>query len=370
MKYAHLLFGFFLLFLITFSGTTFADDEDWGDEDKKWEYHKSITNIFETKFPKEYKYKIFPFQYNEDTIAFSAEITAKLGNSSGPREKTILIKAVQTFGAEMGIKTAKNSMENLAKVYVESAKQSGGIVTTNEDTEYNGFFGKKIHVTYSEGNDKIGLRIFIFMTNYSRIELVLTGPANTMYSYRSNDFFNSVRLFDGITKQENPIGIGWTDYTSPNGHFTAKLPPVNAEYAPYPPTFTNSDLQEHMKFTIFDPVVNEDAFYNVSTYKTAEPATKKNAVNILMGQHVAKFIDNAQEDSLTIEEKNYKDGETVLKTQLIFSPKEEIPYLNTAFYEVRFKGNTVIVKELSCGPKHAPSGLHRNLFNLTNFHPQ
>ncbi len=371
MKHYYLLFGLFIFLLANVSNTAFAQENNIKDsEDKKWELHESITNIFSAKFPKDYKYRIFPFQYNEDSIAFSAEIFSKLGNEKKSKEKTILIKAVQTYGAELGIKSAKKSLETLAKTYVMSAQQNGGIVTTNEDTEYNGFFGKKIHITYTDGSDKIGLRIFIFMTNYARVELVLTGPANTMFSYRSNDFFDSVRLFDGITKEENPIGIGWVDYESPNKVFTAKLPPENAEFTPIPPSFESSELQEHMKFTVFDPVIGEDTFYTVSSYKTNERATKKKALNILMGQHVSRFIENAQEDSISIEEKKYQDGETVIRTQVIFTPKENIPYLNTAFYELRLSGNTVIVKEVACGPKHAPSGLHRNLFNLTRFHPE
>ena len=340
-------------------------------EKANWGPISSATEIFETKFPKEYKYKVFPFQFNDDTIAFSTELVSTLGGGgSGGKEKTILIKAVQTFGSELAVNTVKSILNREAEKYIKTAEQNGGAVINNEDITHKGFLGKNIYIAYKDGINKYGLRIFIYMTNFAKVEQVISGPSNTMYSYRSDDFFKSIILKDGRVKKENPIGVGWIDYTSKHNVFTAVLPPIQSDYTPKPPSFSTDGPNETMIYRINDPVLDQDVIYQVFTYHRSSPFTRDDMINVLFSGHIAKYIKNAKRSDLAAEEKTLEDGTKLIRTKVVMSPLENIPHINTLLIEIRYKGNSLIAQEFLCGPKHASSGLHKTLFSQLKFHPE
>ncbi len=336
----------------------------------KWEIHKSITKIFETKFPKEYKYKIFPLQFNNDTVAFSVEIASSLdGQNKKKREKSILIKALQTFGSELTYEDVDDILKKEAEKYKHAAKAIGGKLLTDQDIEHKGFKGKKFYISYRAGEEKYGLRILIYMTNYSKIEQVLSGPAHTMHSYRSDDFFNSIKLIDGITKKENPLGVGWISYPSKSNIFTAVLPPKNSDYTPRLPIFSPTKNGELMTFEIKDPVIDKKVAYNINSYVDKKKFSQNKVRSIIFSEHISKFVENAGSDNL-ITKDSVVDGVTTMKTKLIISPTEEYPDVTTVFFEARYKGNMLVIQELLCSKNHADSGFHQTLFSLMKFHPE
>ncbi|MGH1403576.1 MAG: hypothetical protein ACRBDL_04985 [Alphaproteobacteria bacterium] len=367
------LFAF--LFTLSAAVESHAQSNSAKNKGTEWEYHESITGVFETKFPQKYKYKIFPFQFNQDTVAFSAEIASTLDGATGTKEKSILIKSVQTFGTELAGITAKKALQRAADRYVRSAESIGGAVITNENIKFNGFLGKNIYISYSDKGEKIGLRIMIYMTNYAKVELVLTGPANTMYSYRSDDFFNSVKLFDGVTKlskedQQKGLGFGWDEHISPNSVFTVRLPPKSSDYTPEAPRFHATPSQEKMSFVIVDPVINENVFYNVASYVGKNSYKRESALKALFANHVSRFIENAKMSDLNVEQFEEDDGTQVIRTKIIITPKRSLPYINAIFFEIRYKGNTMVIQEFLCGPKHNPSRIHHTMFSQLKFHPE
>ncbi len=337
----------------------------------KWEIHRSVTNIFETKFPRKYKYKIFPFQFNDDTVAFAVEVLSSLDDeNSGKKEKSVMINAVQTF-SHNGItyRDVDRIIKRETRKYMQSARQLNGTVLTNEDVELRGFPGKKIYISYDINGKKYGIRILLLITNYSKVEHVLSGPKDTMYSYRSNDFFESIKVFDGITKKKNPIGVGWVDYTSPNNIFTVKLPPKNSYYAPTLPKFSATPAKGRMRFVITDPVLEKDVIYNVYSYKNKKKLSRKEVKTILFSKHVSKFVKNASIDTLKTEDATIGDIRT-MKTKLIITPTDIYPDISTIFFEATYKGDTLVVQEFLCSKRHAKSGLNRTLFSLMEFHPE
>lgn len=129
----------------------------------EWRLHKSITGVFDAKFPQQYKYKIFPFQFNKNTFASSAEIISSLdGKVGAKREKSVLMKVTQTFGSELTYKEMKKTLERATQRYLFSAKKMDGIVLTNKDIDHNGFFeGYSIH-PYA-----VGIFSFVVMPSYN-----------------------------------------------------------------------------------------------------------------------------------------------------------------------------------------------------------
>ncbi len=342
------------------------------DENKiEWRLHKSITGVFETKFPQRYKYKIFPFQFNQNTFASSAEIISALdGKVDSKREKSLLVKVTQTFGSELTYKEMKQVLERAARRYVLSAKSIGGAVLTNKDFKHKGFFGKDIYISYRMKEEKYGLRIRLYMTNFSKVEQVLSGPSHTMYSYRSDDFFDTMTLYDGITtKRDVPTGYGWKSYTSENNVFTVKLPPRNKDYTPFPPKFSAKESSEVMRFIVVDPVTEDRVKYNVYSYKNKHKYSYSSIKALIFSKHVSKFVRNVSADSLNIKSTSI-NGFDVLKTKLVITPSDRYPGISTIVIEARYKDNIAVVQEFLSGKKHARSGLDKTFFSLIKFHPK
>ncbi len=369
------LLGISLLCCLPFSHSNaqfeITIDKKEKKEEKEWERHMSISNVFESKFPQSYKYKIFPFRYNEEKIAFGVEILSTLDGTVPAKNKSIFIRAVQTFGDPIDLWKAKKILDQEAAIYVRSAKKIGGTILTNENIDHNDFPGKNIYITYYADGKKYGIRIRIYMTNYSRVEQVLTGSAKTLFSYRSDDFFNSLKLYDGITALEEPkkFAEGWTKHTAKNKIFTVKLPPVNSSYTPSPPKFVVKPRKECMKFLFYDPVINETVFYNVYAYKLKKKIDEKLAKHILFSQHIDKYVDNLSIESLNMKN-TVKDGVNVMGIRLIIAPPKDKPYLSSLLLEMRYSGDIVVVQEITSSANHTRNGFPDMLYKMLEFHPE
>ena len=358
------------LFFCLLSHPVFAQYEVPSTEDVQWERHESISGIFETKFPKKHRYNIYPFRFNENGIAFSVEILSALDSRPPTKNRNIFVRAVQTFGDELRRRTMKKILEREAEKYVQSIKLMGGKILANEDVKHNGFKGKRIYITYKENGEKFAMRIRIFMTNRSKVEQVLTGPAESVYSYRSDDFFNSLKLFDGITTFDSKVAFaeGWNTYTSPNNIFSTKLPAQNKDYTPKPPSTKSTGKTERMFFEIIDPVLNESVLYNVYTYKLRKTATYESAKNILFVSHVKRFVQNASINSLKTDN-TIEDAVHVMATKLIISPPKKHPHITNVLFEVRYKDDTVIIQEVLSSAGHERSGITKLMIEQLDFHP-
>ena len=336
-----------------------------------WNLHKSVSETFDAKFPREYKYKIFPFQFNEDRTAMGAEIISNLdGSLSSDSEKSILIKSLHTWGIELSVGEMKKILKDATDKYIYSAQSINGKVISNEDINHKGFFGKDIYITYFEEGEKYGLRIRIYTTNFAKVEQVLSGPADIMYSYRANDFFDSIILYDGILETENELGYQWKKYTSPDNVFTVTLPPINNDYTPKPPAFKTRAKSGAMRFEIADPVMEYSSYYNVYNYVASKPLTYNTVKALLFNNHVTKFLDgSADQDSINIKS-TIIDGMNFMKIRLIISPPDKLPHINTLVYELRYVGNMLVIQEFLCNDRYANAGLEKALFSKLDFHPE
>lgn len=362
---------YYFLFLAFLPGNAFAQSaKDKQDAFVDWELHRSATNTFDVKFPQKYKYNIFPFMFNEENIAFSGQIISSLDGSPASKDKSILIKTVQTFGEPLTRRQVKRILNREADKYESSVRAIKGKLLSNEDFDEQGVYGKNLYITYKSEGEKYGIRIRIYLTNYSKVEQVLTGPASTMYSFRAEDFFNSLVAQKGITKHEGdePLGTGWIRYPSKNNVFTATLPPQNFDFTPRLPRFTGSKNKDSLQFEIIDPILLESAYYNVYSYKTGKPLKYADVKSLLFSNHVSRFVNNASIDSLDTD--NTKDGDfNVMKTRLVITPIKRYPHVSVVVLEARYTKDVVMIKEYFSNASHSLSDLHNTLFSLTEFHP-
>ncbi len=344
----------------------------------KWKNFESVTGIFTTKFPVQYKYKVYPFQFNEHSVAFSTEIVSSLDGhlQTGSNEKSILIKAQQTFGPELTIQETHKILKQEARKYRLAARSMSGEILSDEDFVHEGgFLGKKFYISYkSKEGETYGLRIQVIMTNYAKVEQVLSGPANSIYSFRSNDFLESIKLNDGRFIEKDPKnaiarGTGWLPYTSRNKLFTVKLPPLNRDYAPNPPTFSSSKTRDTMEFEIVDPVRSKSVFYNVSAYKLDKAVNITRAKNFIISKHVSNFVANANPNNLLLD--HYKNGNvSTVKTKLVITPTKRYPLISNIYIEARYINNFLVVQEFLTTRTHSKTEMQNTFFSLLDFHPQ
>ncbi len=362
--------------LPTVAQSTLEEEEIREKKKAKWKNFNSITGIFETKFPVEYKYKVYPFQFNEHSVAFSTEIISSLnGLKERSGEKSILIKALQTFGPELTIQDVNKLLKQEALKYEAAAKAMNGNFLSNDDFQHKGgFVGKKFYITYKHKGETYGLRIQVIMTNYAKIEQVISGPANSIYSFRSNDFLESIKPYDGRTiekdpKKATPVGTGWISHTSRNNVFTVKLPPQNSDYVPKPPKFSASPKTESMMFFVTDPVLLKDVHYNVYAYKADRPFKLTLAKNYIFSKHIAKFVENASPSNLNVDH-YINDNVNTLKTKLVITPTRRYPGISNIYIEARYIGPYLVVQEFLTSRVHSKSKLNETFFSLLDFHPK
>lgn len=349
-----------------------------------WERHESITGIYETKFPEVYSYNVFPFQYNDTNIAFHAEIFANINDTPEDKEEneqSVFIRSLHTIGSEMSYDRAKTTLERLSKKYIKIARALKGQVLENEDFDHNGYLAKKIYITYNKNtedrdadimtdpSDRVAMRIRLYTTNYAIIEQVVTGPAIGMYSYKVSDFLKSIKLIDGIGKADMPLGTGWREHVSKTKTFTVSLPPKNKDYTPHDISFKAAKSRERAHYKIIDPVADKELHYLITMYKMGRVPTNRDIKNMLMKNHISKFLDNLEDTTLSMK-KFERDGHTIYETSVVVSPIKSLPYISHISYEVAVKDRFVLVKEFFNGAYHQNSGIHDTFFKMTKFHPE
>ncbi len=336
----------------------------------EWSFHESISYMFDTKFPKDYKYRIFPFQFNENTIAYGGEIVSTIDAEKPEDKKDFVVKFIQTFGDELSAPRAKYILQKAAFRYESIAQSMNGELITNEDINVKGFLGKNLYVLYTENNQKYGLRVKIYVTNYGIVEQALIAPSRSIFSYKAEDFFNSIFLYDGRVTSEAPIGTGWEDHQAKTKTFTATLPQKNSYFMTDAPVFSMKKHNEVMNAVINDPVLENNAYFNISSYKMSAPLTQNNAQILIFKNHIKRFAEKAAASSLNYEATKREDGTVILKTTLIISPTAKTPHVDTVTVEAQYKGDTIIVQEFVSSSSHARSDLAKTLFSLTKFTPE
>lgn len=339
-----------------------------------WELYSSDSAIYTVRFPEEYKYRLYPIMLTDSSAIYSEEVVATVTSPIDPTDvKDYLVRLDQSFGAPINSTVAKELLAEEEKKYISFARQNNGSLVTNENIEINGFLGKDFYITYTETKmdetNKRALRIRVMLTDTAKVQMVLSGGSTGMYSYQSDNFFSSLRLTDGYGKASKKQKKDWKSFAAPNNLFTMVIPPKNLDYRPQSPKYKLSKRVSSAHVTFTDPVVGKKTFYNVYAYKIGTPVNEKLVKKILFGQHLAKFVQGAMEDSLNLNIAD-KDGYKVASTQIIIEPKEDIPYVDAIMLRAYFKGDVVVVQEMAGTQGHALGDFSKSIMDSLLFHPE
>lgn len=340
-----------------------------------WEFHKSLTGAFDVRFPSKYKMKSIPLRIDAKTVLFRTEIVANVGEGPDGKanQKVFLVKVDQSLASHLRKKEISKLLEVDAYKYKKSAQNSGGTIITNEGFVVDGFAGRDIYLTYGDGDEKQGIRVKIMYTDVSRIEMVLTGPASSMYAYKSNDFFDSLKLYDGPGKVDGTPGENWQDFESPLGLFTLRLPPPDNSFVAGPPKFAHDGKKrERGRFAFVDPILKYKTFFNFYGYRITDDKMNFDKVKtFLLSEHVAQYADKIRLEDLKIDTETVADGSYGKVTTLVrMRPLERYPYINTILLQALFNDNGIVVLEFMGANTHVETPLGKTVFSLVKFHPE
>ncbi|MBI1301138.1 MAG: hypothetical protein GC137_05700 [Alphaproteobacteria bacterium] len=377
------LFSLTALTILLLSGSTlFAQNEnDLTREEREllsserakldWALHKSVTGAFEVKFARDYQYRVFPLQINQDTVIFSSEISADLKSSNPDIYNTkIIIKTVQTFGQFFAQEEIEEIFKNSVREYEITATEIGGKLTQDLEIKKDGFLGREIVISYQQDDKPYGMRIRVFLTDYSKVEQVLTGPAHVLYAYRAQDYFDSLFLKDGINRHpELEQAYGWKKYTSPNKIYSIKLPPENIDFTPKEPELSIRGASDFMTYYVTDPIHKQNVNLNIRSYVARGPLNFESIKTLILSNHISKYVQNASKDSLNLE-RYTEDGVVFMKAKVGVNAPKNMPYANTLSIHAMFKGNYAVVAEYLSTLNHSQTEFDEMLFSQIDFHPE
>lgn len=337
-----------------------------------WEYHRSITGAFDVRFPAEYKIKSIPLRIDDKTVLFRSEIVSETDEEAEPKDrKSFMVKVDQSFGGPMPYSTVTKLMDRDVRKYKKMAAAGNGFVEDIADFKEAGFPGKTMLISFGKGEKGQSIRAKIVYTDISRIEMVLTGPAGSMYAFKANDFFNSLKPYDGSSTIEGTPGEGWTQYESPLGLYTLTLPPVANTFGSGKPRFSVDGSKEIGRYVLRDPVLGYRAFFNFYGYKMKEDM-KFDAIKIMLySQHISKFSNLLRLQDIEIDNKLSKDGKYGIATTVIsMPPLDDYPYIDAVLLQALFNKEGVLVMEFMGTKGTIKSNLGKTLFSLVEFHPE
>ncbi len=360
-----LFFYVFVLCLIFAGSLAFAKTT--------WEFHKSITSSFDVRFPADYKIKSIPLRIDANTVLFRTEIMANVGEGEDEKNnvKSFFVKVDQSMGGSLVTSKVKKLLKRDEYKYKKSARSSGGQLVSVNDVNISGFIGKEFYITYQDGVKKQGMRAKVMYTDISRVEMVLTGPAESMYAFKSNDFFDSVKLYDGPGKIGGKIGDGWKDYESPLGLFTVVTPPETNTYALGAPKFFSEGNKEKGRYVFRDPILGYKTFYNFYGYKIREEKTYDDIKTLLYTEHVARYSSLIRITDLKIDNSKSENGEYgIVSTRIKMPPLHDYPHINSVLLQAIFNKDGVVVLEFLGSSSYVDTPLAKTMFSLVKFHPE
>ncbi|MCB1681474.1 MAG: hypothetical protein KDI65_06025 [Alphaproteobacteria bacterium] len=367
MKYGkiRLFWVVFGIFLLLTSGVAVAKIN--------WEYHKSISGAFDARFPSNYKIRSNPLRVDEHTVIFRVEVVSEVEDDDNPNapNKVYSIKVDQTTGKGLGKSKVNDLLARDYYKYQKFAKAMGGKIESQKDVDDFGFPGKEFYFTFEKDGVEQGMRIKVMYTDVSRVEAALSGPQSSMYSFRSNDFFDSLKLYDGAATIDGKPGDGWEEYESPLGLFTLVLPEKANTFALGPPRFVSNQMREKGRYTLKDPVLGYKTFFNFFGYKIKQKKNFDDVKTLLFAEHISKYVTNVTRDNLKFDERMAPDDKYgIISTKIRMRGLEKHPYMTAVIIQALFNDDGVVVLEYLGSYPHVESPLGKTLFSLVKFHPE
>jgi hypothetical protein len=360
MSYIRLFFLIVPLLLIA-SAPTSAQMDDWA-------YLEPENGAFEARFPKTHTAVENKIRLDENSESYIATYSAKVRERGN--DKTYLIKLEQKIGDKLTANMIAFALANDTAQYEKMAKTLKGELVTETDLTYKEFRGKDLFLTYKDKETKIkmGIRVRILFTDVSRLYMVVQGPADISYSYRSNNFFDNIRLLDGRPPLPGSFSESMKAYASPKNIFTIRAPKAGNPFIEKEPETTETPRTDSIRVAYIDPIIKYKTYYTVRSFITEKPLNNLQVRALLVEDFIKNYMSNASPTSIRVEEISINDRK-IYTAQASIPTTPENPNINFLMLEAHQKDNIIAVQEMAGTAAQVLSPLSMSTFEAFQFHP-
>lgn len=226
---------------------------------QSWDKYRDEDGLFHVLIPENYKIKEKTLRVSENQVVISKELTANVDQSSFKKNavKQYIIKYDQTFSHLIDDKQVPQLINIEVGKYTDYYTAYGGVLREKKMGNFAGYPGAEIIISFRDQERGLqGIRARIMFSSTTKIEQIVIGPEDSMFSHRTKDFFGSLRLNDGRTALEGDFLKEWETETSPFQLSSILVPPVADPYVPSKVKVVNTDRVERMSIKFLDPVFN------------------------------------------------------------------------------------------------------------------
>jgi hypothetical protein len=338
--------------------------------DEAWVQYQSESGVFSTRVPAEHQAKVSSMAVANKRAICSEEITAVLDQRPYRNIlKSYIVKVDQTLGPGLTSSAIDTLIQRELDLYDDFYTAQGGKIKTKEPQTILGFPGGVLQMTYVD--PKLGeqhVRMRVLFSGSTRLEQIVTGPEETLNSYKTRDFFKSLTFSDGLSITKHLLDTTWPPKDSALGLFTINVPPVTDPFFPQAPIEKHSKNVESMTFVFKDPVRNESLYYNVYGYRFSRDLILQNAETVLKKNHVLKYKVDPEKIRFKITKDENK--RQIIQTAFNITPPPDFPFLQTVNLRGVVVGQSMLVQEVVSSQDLALSPFAETLIQVVKFHPE
>lgn len=333
------------------------------------EPYASPSGIFQVLFPDPPASKITTFRISEKALAGTEETNAfKTQKPFRNQSKNAIVKFKQTLGPALNRGEIASFLDREIELYRTLYTVPGARIDSVKKTSHAGFPAAEIRASYSvPGLDgPQSMAAYVLFTDSTQIEQIVMGPESIMDTYKTKEFFESLRVEDGLQKKPGRFELEWKTLITPSGLFSVILPPKTEPFVPYDPLTQYDSGKEIIGSVFYDPLWNQQIFYNAYGYVTNDILTFHGAQEWVIENHLPRYNHGGQLPRFTRTE---IEGAPALTSEFPVTPPKKYPYANYVRLRIRFAKNTLLLEEIFGARRLAESAFLNNVIGLTKFHP-
>lgn len=336
---------------------------------QSWDKYRDEDGLFHVLIPENYKIKEKTLRVSDNQVVISKELTANVDQSIYKKNavKQYIVKYDQTFSHIIDDKQIPQLINVEVGKYIDYYTAYGGVLREKKLGNFAGYPGAELIISFRDKERGLqGIRVRILFSSTTKIEQIVIGPEDSMFSHRTKDFFGSLRLQDGRTAIEGDFIEEWETQTSPFQLSSTLIPPRADPFVPSKMKIVNSDRVERMSIKFLDPVFNYTLFYNIYGYRFGTLLSTENVQKVIMDKHLKKFKVNIADLKFSA---TSKGKYPVLSTKMHFVSPNKYPFMNTIRIYAYYFGNFLAIQEIVGNNIHVESSFGKNLLRYYKFHP-
>lgn len=260
-----------------------------------WIFTKPEHGLYKIRQPQNQKETFETFPFDPGYIAYSGKSVGTIGQKDTANGLvTYSFIHDQTIGPKFSAEDLGNLIRRELKYYIayyQNLDANAKVVKQNDKMHFGDFAAGEVYLSFDDKNvEQIrqDIRIRVVMTDVSKFVLMAQGSAKAMTSYETEDFFNTLKVYDGYQKIQNATPISWKDYTSPLGIFKMSLPEKTSIFMPEIPGIKNTPRTESMAFRFIDPVFDENIVFKIDGFESNKPVAYHNVMQLIEDRYIKK----------------------------------------------------------------------------------